>query len=144
MARSGIADVTPHAATSVLLIDDDPPLLDTLRRLAELHVAEVRTATTGELGIAAFLEAEPALVICDHNLGAGMNGLEVLREMRQLSTSVQLVLWTGDAAALPPGRTPCADLVLLKGPAALRNIVAEFKTAANGFDTVPHRKGHGR
>ena len=66
---------------SILIIDDDPHLLEALYEIFLMNDHRVLKATGGEIGLELAKTHRPDLVICDHRM-AGMSGYEVLRELR--------------------------------------------------------------
>jgi len=71
---------------NILVIDDDPQILDALAVGFQLQWQDARviTAGDGETGLKAFYDHQPDLVVLDVVL-PGKNGLEVLQEIRQVS-----------------------------------------------------------
>ena len=91
---------TRHTKHTILLVDDDPDLLDVFRdilgRLPSQPV--IRTASTGARAIA-MLEAEPvSLLICDLKMPK-MDGLQVLSIVRRKYPELRTVVLTGDRRA---------------------------------------------
>jgi DNA-binding response OmpR family regulator len=68
----------------VLIIEDDPDIAENLRYNLERDGLETRVASTGELGLAAALDARnpPSLIILDLML-PGMSGTELCRRLRR-------------------------------------------------------------
>ncbi|MBA3321985.1 MAG: response regulator, partial [Pyrinomonadaceae bacterium] len=71
-------------AKPVLIIEDDPDIAEGLRFNLEREGLEARVALTGELGLAAALDARqpPSLIILDLML-PGMSGTELCRRLRR-------------------------------------------------------------
>lgn len=66
----------------ILLVDDEPEVLRTLRRILDFEDFNCKTAPSGEEALA-MLESYPAkVVISDHNMNPGMNGSEFLSKVR--------------------------------------------------------------
>jgi two-component system, OmpR family, KDP operon response regulator KdpE len=78
----------------VLLIDDDPDILDavTVGFHFEWRDCTVLTAMTGADGLRLFVEHSPDIVVLDLTM-PDMNGFEVLRELRRLS-DVPIIMLT--------------------------------------------------
>jgi len=67
---------------SVLVIDDDKLLLDSLSSALKDAGYDVFVATNGEEGIKLALEHKPGLTILDFQM-PGLNGLEALKKLRE-------------------------------------------------------------
>jgi two-component system nitrogen regulation response regulator NtrX len=78
----------------VLVVDDERGVRDALRQLLEYENVEVRTATSGAEGLAAYGEFAPHLVMLDVKM-AGMDGLETLVKLRELDPRAQVVMISG-------------------------------------------------
>lgn len=72
------------SSTRVLVVDDDPNIVDVVRRYLEREGFEVETATDGRQGRDRALGDPPDLLILDLML-PGMDGLEVCRQLRALA-----------------------------------------------------------
>ena len=87
------------ASERVLLIEDDPAIVAGLQLNLSLEGYEVLTAGDGESGYQIALDRKPDLVLLDVML-PGMNGLEVLRRLRELDAEIPVLVLTarGDEA----------------------------------------------
>jgi two-component system, cell cycle response regulator len=70
-----------RAPRSVLLVDDDPLILEVLRTILDLEEFEVTTAADGHAAIAAVDRSAPDVVVCDVMM-PGIDGFEVCRRLR--------------------------------------------------------------
>ncbi len=99
-AMSGVALDAPAGAPAnrpaVLLVDDEAPLLRTLRRMIAPEGFEVREATE-PAAVAEQLRLEPELVLLDLQLGE-VSGLELIREIRRQCPDSQIIVMTGYAS----------------------------------------------
>ena len=77
----------------VLLIDDEPDMQYSFRRIFEGGGLELTTAASGEEGLKLLPKFKPDLVIMDIRLG-GMSGLEALRRIRQADTKLPVIMMT--------------------------------------------------
>ena len=75
----------------VLVVDDDPTILRTLRINLRARNYEVEAVTNGRDALSAFMEAPPDLVVLDLGL-PDVDGVEVLRRMRRISRVPVVVL----------------------------------------------------
>ncbi len=74
---------------TILIVDDEREIRELLRYNLERHGYQVLTAQDGEEGLARAFATHPDLVLLDLLL-PGLNGLEVLRELRQEPTTRDL------------------------------------------------------
>jgi two-component system, NtrC family, nitrogen regulation response regulator NtrX len=80
----------------VLVVDDEAGVRDALGQLLEYEGYDVRTAPSGPDGIAVVREWRPDLVFLDVKMG-GMDGLEVLRRIREIDPAGSVVMISGHA-----------------------------------------------
>lgn len=81
-------------AMRVLLVDDEPGVLNALMRLFTRVGAEVRTAASAEAALAILDEFAPDAVVSDHRM-AGMTGVELLRVIGGRFPAARRVLLSG-------------------------------------------------
>ena len=110
----------------VLVVEDDEPLVASIRRTLAYEGYTVRTATTGLAGLQLAREAPPDLVILDVNL-PGLDGFEVARRLRAGGGVPILILSARDSvedrvAGLEAG----ADDYLVK-PFAVEELLARVR-----------------
>jgi len=77
----------------VLIVDDDAQLRQSFERLLTEEGHSVRTAPTGEAGIAMVRESVPDLVIMDVRL-PGIGGLEAFLAMREIEPKLPVIIMT--------------------------------------------------
>ncbi len=83
------------AGKTVLLVDDETGLTAILAKRLASRGLTVKTAASGEEGLAALrADGDIALVVLDINM-PGMDGLETLREMKTLRPEVEALILTG-------------------------------------------------
>ncbi|MFZ0132401.1 MAG: response regulator [Desulfobacterales bacterium] len=78
----------------ILLVDDEPDILRVLGISLRADGYEVQTASSGEEALAIFTRDMPELVLTDIKM-PGMNGIEVLREVKKLSDEAEVIIITG-------------------------------------------------
>ena len=128
-AQAPAADAGAFVATglTILVIDDDPILLKTLREILERDGHKVLTADGGQAGIERFRTqpaALPPISVVITDLGMPhVDGRRVATAVKQMSAKTPVILLTGwGERILAEGATPeHVDLVLGK-PARLREI----------------------
>jgi DNA-binding response OmpR family regulator len=83
------------AKPSVLIVDDEPIVVDVLGRYLRRDGFAVTTASSGPEGLAAALDqANPPRVVVLDVMLPGMDGLEVCRRLRQAHVTVPIILLT--------------------------------------------------
>lgn len=127
-------------AEKILVIDDDENLLRLTERILQKQGYSVTTASNGEQGLTLFRQIAPDLVILDVMM-PGMDGWEVCRHLRQIST-VPIVFLTalGTEKDVVDGLTDGADDYLVKPfrPEELRARVNALLRRAR----MPHQSPH--
>jgi len=73
--------MAPETPLQVLLIDDDPVLLQTLTDALDLYGFQTLTAASGAEGLEQVIAHEPACVVVDIRM-PGINGYQVVRALR--------------------------------------------------------------
>jgi len=94
------ADLNPYTAMRTLILDDEEPIVTLLGRICsgEGHEVSTFTSSTQALG---FLANEPVdLLITDMNMH-GPDGVEVVRQARQLQPDIFTLIITGHAGKYP-------------------------------------------
>src|SRR4029077_11975210 len=89
--------ITQRSLRTVLLIEDNKDMADTLADLLQLSGLQVRIAQDGPAAIAAAVEIIPDLILCDLGLPGEMDGFTVARTCRAKAAlrSVRLVAVSG-------------------------------------------------
>jgi two-component system KDP operon response regulator KdpE len=80
-----------HAAEDILVVDDEPRVLEALSTVLDARGYLVRTAQDGPTALESFAAEHPAVVLLDVML-PGMDGVEVCRRLRATSQVQILVL----------------------------------------------------
>ena len=66
----------------ILVVDDEPDLVDTMRRRLEYFDWDVTTASDGQQGLESALNEKPDLIVLDIDMPV-MNGHEMLKQLRE-------------------------------------------------------------
>jgi DNA-binding response OmpR family regulator len=132
----------PH----VLVVDDEPIVVDVVGRYLRRDGFLVSTASTGPGGLAAGLDADhpPHVIVLDVML-PGLDGLEVCRQLRARRVTAPIILLTarGDEADRIGGLGIGADDYVVK-PFSPGELVARVKAQLRRvrLDTEPPDDGH--
>ena len=79
----------------VLVIDDEKSVRDSIKMILEYEKYTVQFAENGEKGIELFRENPPDVVLLDIKMPSGMDGIEVLREMKKTHSEIPVVMISG-------------------------------------------------
>ena len=90
---------------SVLVIDDEPDVRDSIRQVLNRVGFQVVTAENGEAGIRAYCSEPPDVVIVDIIMPR-KNGIEVIKKIRETYPGARIVAITGGGNFGPFGYKP--------------------------------------
>lgn len=82
----------------ILVIEDEQSVRAVVKRMLEAAGHQVAVAVDGDDGLRQFHESPPDLVLCDVFM-PNMEGIATLRELRQISRDLPVVVMSGGAAA---------------------------------------------
>lgn len=85
---------TPHMSELILIVDDEPGILETLGGILGDEGYETLATTSGEGALTLYRERRPAVVFLDIWL-ADRDGLEVLRALRDEDSAAAVVMMSG-------------------------------------------------
>jgi DNA-binding NtrC family response regulator len=91
--RRSFGETSPSSAGSVLIVDDEAEIRESLRTLLELEGYEVESASTGEEGLSRIGERTFDLVLLDVAL-PDRNGLDLLVDLRSIDPLMSVVMIT--------------------------------------------------
>jgi len=116
----------------VLLIDDDPDSRDIYRQILEWGGFQVETASNGAAGVRAATARVPHAVLVDLDM-PGLNGVEVLRQLRADPRTMQLPVatLTGAPEILDAVSDAPFDAVIVK-PAIGDEIITAVRRLVTG------------
>ena len=81
-------------STPILIVDDEPAVLEGLREFLEDEGYEVHEAMGARDGLDLFAAVNPDLVMTDLRM-PGMSGIDLIGEIRKVSRSVPIIVFTG-------------------------------------------------
>ncbi len=119
----------------VLVVDDDPLILEVLRTVLDLEEFRVTTATDGEEGLALLAQDRPDVLVCDVMM-PGLDGFEVCRRVKADPATARLpvVLLTARDRAEDKraGEEAGCDAYLTKpfSPLYLIDVITEVRSGA--------------
>jgi CheY-like chemotaxis protein len=101
-----VGDVSAPARKSILIVDDEPSIREVLVGYFEHQYGPrgytVETAADGAQALAAVRRARPALILLDIEM-PGMDGVETLRALRVLDSTIPVIMVTGNASTRVAG-----------------------------------------
>jgi two-component system CheB/CheR fusion protein len=125
-----------EAHGSLLIIEDDPMLLDLLALLFQDEGHQVATAQDGRqaLALAATGELRPDIILADYNLPGGMNGLQAITRLREtLHRDIPAVIMTGDISTATSQAIAPTNCIQLNKPVKsddLSSLIQQLLAAA--------------
>ncbi len=84
---------TTEAAASILVVDDEEPIRDSVRRILLKEGFDVRVAESGKRGLEELRENPPSLLLADIHM-AEMDGLEPLKSTKMIAPETQVIMMT--------------------------------------------------
>ena len=141
MGAKEVSSVTKDTAPRVLVVDDEPSIVDAVATSLRYEGFEVDVAVTGRDALSLAQEDPPDLVILDVML-PGLDGLEVTRRLRADGVDVPILFVTArdtldDKLA---GLTIGGDDYVTK-PFALAEVIARVKTILRRAGLGPNDDG---
>jgi two-component system, chemotaxis family, CheB/CheR fusion protein len=136
-------NITP--SLSVLVVDDNADLAQSMAWLLEMYGHAVRVALSGEQAIAAVADAPPDVAVVDIMMPR-MDGFELTRRLREACGArlfIVIASGLGAAADVKRAHDAGANLHLLKpvDPVALGDLLHAFRDGAMMAAARPGRSG---
>ena len=133
-----------HSAR-ILIADDHPLVVESIRQLLEPTFSVVGTVGTGEELLAAALALRPEVVLLDVNM-PGMNGFAAARQLHLKLPNVKIVFLTmlAEAIAVSEGFRSGASAYVLKQSvsdelySAVQSVLANRRFLSSGIDPQVH------
>ncbi|MBF0378284.1 MAG: response regulator [Desulfamplus sp.] len=82
------------AQEKILVIDDEKTTLKMFKLFLDLYGFDIHTAESGEEGLKVFDREKPEIVLTDIKM-PGMDGIEVLKEIKRRSPTTEVIVITG-------------------------------------------------
>jgi len=79
----------------IMLVDDESSVRETIEYYFKTKGYEVLSAESGEKALPIIIERKPEMILLDLNLGGGMNGLDLLKLVREFNKIVKVIVVTG-------------------------------------------------
>ena len=118
--------------TGILLVDDDPLILELGRELLEHLGYRVETAGEAVHALEVFLREGADLVILDYQL-PGMDGYQMLQELRDLAAGVRVLVATGFLSNLDLARLQAGGVQgIIYKPFRLAELQRQIEAALAG------------
>jgi two-component system response regulator HydG len=134
------SSMTDPNEISVLVVDDEIPNVESLRRIFEREGFQVRTATSGQKALEACRHHEVHVVVSDLMM-PGMNGIELVRAVKTIVPDAEVVLMTAFGTvekAVEAMRAGAYDFV--EKPLKRMQIVKTVRKAAERHQLVVENK----
>ncbi|MDJ0866726.1 MAG: hybrid sensor histidine kinase/response regulator [Myxococcota bacterium] len=117
----------------VLVVDDDPRVLDAVETALTEWGCQVRAARDAREAVAAVQGWEPQFVLCDYRLEGGTTGLQVLDALRgELGGELRAALVTGESQPGDLEAARAAGLPVLRKPVRAARLRALLAAASAG------------
>jgi len=115
---------------SILIVDDEPGIRDTLRSVLEDEGFAVSTVSTGEECLDAAREGDFACILLDIWLGDGIDGLETLANLKEEACDAAVVMISGHGNIETAVRsTKLGAFDFIEKPLSLERTVVTVKNA---------------
>ena len=80
---------------NILIVDDEKSVRDSMKMILEYEKYNVQFAEDGKKALTAFTESMPDVVFLDIKMPSGMDGIDVLRAMKQINHEVPVIMISG-------------------------------------------------
>jgi PAS domain S-box-containing protein len=128
--------------TSLLVIDDDPLILDMVRELLGAEHFHVRTARDGEEGLAEIRRQVPDIILLDLAM-PNMDGAATLKAIRENWGPLPVILHTGFAnSEIVKEAVLFSPFTLLAKPSTAAQIIETVRKVQRSGDTTTWQKNH--
>lgn len=112
--RTGTTDHVKSRGLKVIIVDDDPAVLNSLQFALEIEGFSVHVYATGDELLGAQMPEDGCLVL-DFNM-PGLNGLQLLEKLRARGHVLPAILITSNPTAETRKRAATAGVVIIEKP----------------------------
>jgi cyclic di-GMP phosphodiesterase len=85
---------TDYRNIKILVIDDEPKMLDLIYTILKQYGFDVYTASDGERGIELFKKENPSIILTDIHMPE-ITGIEILKIIKKISPITQVIVFSG-------------------------------------------------
>ena len=128
----------------ILIIDDEPSICESLQGALDDEGYSVETALSGEEGLRCVATAQIDLVFLDILMPGGIDGIETLRRIKQLSPDTEVIMITGHGTfdlALEAGKLGVLDF--LGKPLSLETVLKKVEQEIQKFEIRQSQENKG-
>ena len=112
---------------SVLIVDDDADLADSLKQLLELYGLEISgIAKNGKIGAELFSNLKPDVVLLDLMMPE-YNGFYCYEKIRKVDRDAKIIIMTANPDQSEMLRVEDPDVIVYEKPLPLKALVTEIK-----------------
>jgi signal transduction histidine kinase len=125
----------PH---SILIVDDTPQSLESVRLLLEPHISNIITASSGDEALKLLEQGSDVGLLLSDIMMPGMSGIDLAGKLHQAKPSLPVVLMTGYSDKMEQGIDPGRPVVAKPfSVVALSEAYAQAKQVAAQHNIVP-------
>ena len=143
---TGGADPEPKAAEMdasyhILIVDDEPNILDSMRRIFRKENYKIETASSGKEALALLRQKSFQIIISDHMM-PGMTGAELLQKVREQYPDTIRIMLTGhaDTSAIMGAIKEGAVYRFILKPAQDNDLRVSVALALEQYDIIKKNK----
>ena len=122
----------------VLLVDDEEDFVKSLSERLEMRDLESNVALNGKQALASMKADEPGVMVLDLKM-PGMDGMEVLRRVREAYPNVQVIILTGHGTDKDEEEAKrLGAFAYLQKPVEMDRLVDTLRKAHKKFKSIKH------